>query len=283
MSPLEKRFGYLKSLILKLRTMRMKLRTQWVWGMVTVVGLSLSLFGACANELHMGGKKVTHMGTPENPNDATTKAYVDRGGAEITPSVITHTDGLTYAGGKAWLDRNLGATRVAQSLTDTEAYGDLFQWSRATDGHQNRGSSTTDIVSTKAIPTHGHFIIAQSPLYNWLDISSQYTNLWSGTGGNANGVCPTGWRVPSKQDFRELDIEDTTDAFNRLKLTLGGFRNGGGGELNEQGIRGRYWTSDSDDNSIQSATSFTITNDIVTFSGNYRANGFSIRCVKSLK
>jgi hypothetical protein len=45
-----------------------------------------------------------------------------------------------------WLDRNLGATQVATSLNDSDAYGDLYQWGRAKDGHEK--SSTTTIASS---------------------------------------------------------------------------------------------------------------------------------------
>ena len=34
------------------------------------------------------------------------------------------------ANSKCWLDRNLGASRAAQSFNDSQAYGDLFQWGR---------------------------------------------------------------------------------------------------------------------------------------------------------
>lgn len=44
--------------------------------------------------------------------------------------------------GHTWMDRNLGASRAATSSTDTEAYGDLYQWGRAADGHQKRTSGT---------------------------------------------------------------------------------------------------------------------------------------------
>ena len=40
------------------------------------------------------------------------------------------------ATGRTWMDRNLGASRVATGNTDAEAYGDLYQWGRAADGHQ---------------------------------------------------------------------------------------------------------------------------------------------------
>jgi hypothetical protein len=38
--------------------------------------------------------------------------------------------------GKTWMDRNLGASQVANSSTDAASYGDLYQWGRRADGHQ---------------------------------------------------------------------------------------------------------------------------------------------------
>jgi hypothetical protein len=35
---------------------------------------------------------------------------------------------------RVWLDRNLGASQVCTSVTDTACYGDLYQWGRAKDG-----------------------------------------------------------------------------------------------------------------------------------------------------
>jgi hypothetical protein len=44
---------------------------------------------------------------------------------------------VTSANGKVWMDRNLGASKVASSITDTSAYGDLYQWGRGSDQHQS--------------------------------------------------------------------------------------------------------------------------------------------------
>jgi hypothetical protein len=55
-------------------------------------------------------------------------------------------NGLTYGlvlspdTGRVWLDRNLGASQVCTSVTDTACYGDLYQWGRAKDGHESRDS-----------------------------------------------------------------------------------------------------------------------------------------------
>jgi hypothetical protein len=57
--------------------------------------------------------------------------------------------------GRVWMDRNLGASRVATSSTDEAAYGDLYQWGRFGDGHQCRKSDTTStkVENQKYPPT----------------------------------------------------------------------------------------------------------------------------------
>ena len=66
------------------------------------------------------------------------------------------------ATGRVWMDRNLGASRAAISSTDSEAYGDLYQWGRYTDGHQVITSGTTSTLSNSNTPRHGYFIKANS-------------------------------------------------------------------------------------------------------------------------
>ena len=56
------------------------------------------------------------------------------------------------------MDRNLGATQAATSSTDVDAYGDLYQWGRFSDGHQCRTSATTATLSSIDQPAHGDFI-----------------------------------------------------------------------------------------------------------------------------
>jgi hypothetical protein len=57
----------------------------------------------------------------------------------FTPGCGTGTtivDVTNSTTGKTWMDRNLGASRQATSSTDYLAYGALFQWGRAADGHE---------------------------------------------------------------------------------------------------------------------------------------------------
>ena len=72
------------------------------------------------------------------------------GGTPPTPNVTNPTTG------KIWMDRNLGASQVATSSTDANAYGDLYQWGRAADGHESRTSATTSTNATSAVPNDGN-------------------------------------------------------------------------------------------------------------------------------
>ncbi len=94
------------------------------------------------------------------------------------PTVVSKT-------GRVWMDRNLGANKVATSMTDTEAYGDLYQWGRLTDGHEKRNSGTTTTLSNSDTPGHGDFITnnSESPYspFDWR--SPQNNNLWQGVSG----------------------------------------------------------------------------------------------------
>ena len=51
------------------------------------------------------------------------------------------TQEVISSSGEIWMNKNLGALRVATSSTDAAAYGDLYQWGRTTDGHEKRNST----------------------------------------------------------------------------------------------------------------------------------------------
>jgi hypothetical protein len=149
------------------------------------------------------------------------------------------------ATGLTWMDRNLGASRAATSRTDSEAYGDLYQWGRAADGHQKRNSPTTSTLSNSDNPGHGNFIISANKPFDWL--SPQNDNLWQGVNGT-NNPCPNGYRLPTDA---ELDAErrswgrnNAAGAFSSpLKLPMADYRNNPSGSLYGVGSYGLYWLS----------------------------------------
>ena len=181
--------------------------------------------------------------------------------------------------GEIWMDRNLGATQVATSSTDASAYGDLYQWGRAADGHQSRTSATTGTLSTSDTPGHGDFIINSSPPYDWR--SPQNDNLWQGVSG-INNPCPSTYRLPTEAEW---EAERTSWTSNNaagaytspLRLPVAGGRTGGNGALYTVGSSGYYWSSTLDGPDSLYLLFGTGT---ATMSSLYRAFGFSVRCLK---
>jgi uncharacterized protein (TIGR02145 family) len=198
-------------------------------------------------------------------------------------------------GGKEWLDRNVGATASPSSLSDTNpaTLGWLFQWGRPADRHQYRNSRTTTRCSTRNAPGHSNFIISnrstgteigvkRSGVYNWRTTSSscstdaRQTHLWGAPGSRYNGVCPAGWRVPTLQDFKDIGISSARDAFNKIKLTLAGYRHFNS-SINDLGGFGYYWTSDV---AASKSGSLQIYSGTKKYYYSFRSLGYSVRCVK---
>ena len=188
-------------------------------------------------------------------------------------------DVLNPTTGKTWMDRNLGSSRAAISSTDAEAYGDLYQWGRAADGHQKRNSGTTSTLSGNNTPGHKNFILAPNYPYDWR--SPQNTNLWQGVNG-INNPCPPGYRLPTEA---ELDAErlswnsnNSAGAFaSPLLLPVAGRRYFSSGSLYTVGSYGFYWSSTVDGIFSRILFFFSAGAYVRT---NYRANGFSVRCLK---
>lgn len=184
--------------------------------------------------------------------------------------------------GKTWMDRNLGASQVATAIDDDASFGCTYQWGRAADGHENRGSVTTTNIANTATPNLGNswdglFII--NPIWpnDWLNPPN--VGLWQGLAG-VNNPCPASYRVPA---FSELDEErlswatnDASGAFGSpLKLSRAGGRNTDGSfNLDSNGL---YWSS-----TIHNATTtkILIFNTGAGFSPYNRGTGLSIRCIK---
>lgn len=175
--------------------------------------------------------------------------------------------------GKIWMDRNLGATQAATSSTDSNSYGDLYQWGRRSDEHQCRTSATTAILSSTDQPENGDFIITGA---DWR--SPQNINLWQGVNG-VNNPCPPGYRLPTDT---ELELERLSWSSNNsegafaspLKLPVAGAR---GGSLIDVGTSGRYWSSTV--SGVSSRYLFFKSTD-ANVGALSRGYGFSVRCLK---
>ncbi|MEI8204654.1 MAG: hypothetical protein WCH34_16670 [Bacteroidota bacterium] len=190
-------------------------------------------------------------------------------------------DVLNPVTGKYWMDRNLGASQVATSATDSAAYGYLFQWGRGTDGHQFRTSGTTSTLSSSSTPGHSNFIvIINSPPFDWC--SPQNNNLWQGVSG-INNPCPSGYRLPTETEWNEERLtwgsSSTAGGFaSLLKLPMAGARYSGDGSLMSVGTESDYWSSTV--SGTYSRLLSLITGSFM-WNSTYRALGCSVRCIKN--
>lgn len=194
-------------------------------------------------------------------------------------TTCTASDEVLSAGNQCWKDRNLGATQVATSRMDPHAYGDLYQWGRLGDGHQNRTSLTTETLSSNDVPGDNRFITTDSSPYDWR--TPQNDNLWQGLGG-VNNPCPQGFRLPTAEEWEtemaSWGSNDYTGAYNSpLKLVPAGYRISGSGELSGAGSVGLYWSA-----TVYSSGSRLLVYDSseAVIYQNHRAYGFSVRCLK---
>ncbi len=195
---------------------------------------------------------------------------------EVSGSIATVTNTTT---GETWMDRNLGASQQATSSTDAAAYGDLYQWGRLSDGHEDHSSGTTSTLSSTDVPGHSNFILAPSYPYDWRN--PQNDNLWQGVSGT-NNPCPSGFRIPTDAEW---DAERVSWASNNaagafgsvLKLTVGGYRDRSSGSLYTVGGGGSYWGSTV--NGV-GARGLGFGSSDASMRSNDRAYGCSVRCIK---
>ena len=177
------------------------------------------------------------------------------------------------------MDLNLGASRAATSSKDEQAYGDLYQWGRAADGHQKRNSGTTSTLSSSDTPGHGDFILAPNNPLDWR--SPEEPSLWQGVNG-VNNPCPPGYRLPTDAELnaerRSWGSNNSAGAFaSPLKLPVAGYRERSDGSLYHVGSGG-YYSSSTVVGVYSPHLRFASTGAIIFSS--LRAYGSSVRCLK---
>ncbi|MRM83525.1 FISUMP domain-containing protein [Riemerella anatipestifer] len=219
--------------------------------------------------------------------------------------------------GKIWLNMNLGADyakaggndfdlNAAYTKTDHKAYGSLFQWQRKADGHEliNWTSSTsgtpkygttTTLSNSWTNPGHRNSIIGNGlDYYSWvtntLNNAATNKNLWQS--GQSNNPCPVGYHVPTHAEQMALhnailgydagtSFTNSNKMWNEqvLRLPASGYRSTGNAAISNRSSTGYLWSSEQY-SSNNSWSQWLNSGGSGAGSGSYRADGFSVRCIK---
>lgn len=213
-------------------------------------------------------------------------------GAAATYTTVRAKDGWV------WLQQNLGSPQVASSATDAAAYGDLFQWGRWDDGHQQRSpGNVVDGMPTPNNPS-GLNLSGDNPFYKgggitWYNdgtVGDTWTAATPAAATATNGCDPckqifgAGWQLPSLSDWQTVlgaeGVNNIANGFaSNLKLTAGGGRNELLGSVGDEGVISIYWSSTCEAGSAPQAMYINLyTSNLADY--NYRGIGMSLRCLK---
>lgn len=224
--------------------------------------------------INIGGRTCTLTRNVEAPSPYPAgTVHCITGGA----AVVEVTNPLT---GRTWMDRNLGASRVATNSLDGDAFGDLYQWGRFSDGHQCRNSPATSTLSNSNQAPNSAFILIATTPFDWR--SPQNDALWQGVNGT-NNPCPTGFRIPTQAEWDAERVtwssQNSAGAFaSPLKLVNSGRRFNNSGSVENSGIRGVYWTSTIN---LTQANVMMFDSFSAGAVNNSRAVGNAVRCIKN--
>jgi uncharacterized protein (TIGR02145 family) len=209
-------------------------------------------------------------------------AYGDQKRLKTYSGIVTDIEGNIYytitIGSQIWMAENLKTVKY------------------------NNNTELTNIKDNSS------WALLSTPAYCWFDNDitknkSLYGALYNWYAVNTGLLCPTGWRVPGKNDFETLInfLGGQAVAGGKMKATiiwLGNYSNNSsgfsalpGGHRNEEGMfpvldletKGFWWTSDKYENDEQKALQYNLyvlDSDVYT-GANKKSEGMSVRCIKN--
>jgi len=179
-------------------------------------------------------------------------------------------------------------------VTQSSWNSDLGKVSFATDKTWTVGSQTwSDAVQTTNCSNKATYDGETADCHSNPDYKGDLFS-WYAVDSFKNQLCPEGWRVPTKQDFFDLDIalggtgERNADTvlLNKYLNTWGGAYGGVcyfDGSLNFQGSSASYWSQSEIYSSYGYSLNFNSDGIVHPQYNHYMSYGFTLRCVQDKK
>ena len=244
-----------------------------------VTGLSATL---AAGSFATGNGTVTYTitGTPSAAGTASFAITIGGQNCVLTRTVGNGGATVVLPGNpQAWMRHNLGAdTSLDPDVPVNGIHGNYYQWGRA-----------AIVASANSIT---------GPIVGWGNVLAP-DNSWRDAVKTGADPCPSGFRVPSSEQWNSMVNNNTTSNIgtftssptnfesakvfgsgaNKLTLPASGRRSHTDGALLSRGSNGYYWSTTYGTISWAVALSFISTNVEVSLN-TFRSHGASIRCIE---
>ena len=194
-------------------------------------------------------------------------------------------------------------------VTDFE--GNIYETVRIGDqvwmAENLRTTKLNDGTEIRLITSDQEWYLNNSPAYSWYNndstlFSVPYGAIYNGYVVSGDKICPSGWRVPTKEDWNNLiqSIGDSLTAGAKLKvegLSQWHYPNEGAdnssnfsalpagmryfeGTFSSMSYFTAYWSSYETDSSSLSFISLSYLNSTAASGSKSKKHGFSIRCIR---
>ena len=205
---------------------------------------------------------------------------------------------------RIWLDRNLGALKVCESIGEWDCFGYYYQWGRGNDGHQDYKRKTIgNFTSVLSVATNGwastldsagnYYYTTVGGFGDWVNedgFGVERMKRWKSDDGSS--VCPSGFKVPSSEELRNELMDSSTNQTlfsSFLKLPSNGNRLSYVNSVVNTGESGTLWTSDAavreQENErlyfIAQSDAFVFNEEGAGITLDSNDNGFGVRCIKA--
>ncbi len=205
---------------------------------------------------------------------------------------VSDIDGNSYIvvdiGNTTWMAENLKTTRYADG-TAILLVEEASDWSALKDGQNNKGYCLFDNDESNGYGT----------LYTWYAAMNGNASSVSNPSG-VQGVCPTGWHLPSYSEWNELinyARNHSSEGLNKSLKSLSGWSEGNNGTddfdfttlpVGRRSVSGNFtekenpgwWNTEESDDDSAKGTYIHNENGVATFISD-KTSGYSVRCVKN--